>query len=86
MIFKLPDLCYNSSVLGDWRTLDVADGCWCWLVPLQDLAGDHNLSVTGVYEFNNYIPWYIQEMEKIVADTYRKTRGKSLQVFVVKKK
>lgn len=51
----------------------------------QDLAGDHNLSVTGVYEFNNYIPKDIQEMEKIVADTYRKTRGKYLHIFVVKK-
>ncbi|XP_046686758.1 guanylate cyclase 32E-like, partial [Homalodisca vitripennis] len=44
-----------------------------------DLAGDYNLSVTGVYEFNNYIPKDIQEMEKIVADTYRRTR---VYVFV----
>ncbi|XP_054260292.1 guanylate cyclase 32E-like [Macrosteles quadrilineatus] len=46
---------------------------------IKDLAGEYNLSVTGVYEFNNYIPKDIQEMEKIVDDTYKRTR---VYVFV----
>lgn len=47
----------------------------------QDLAEEHNFIVINEYEFNNYIPKYIEQMEKIVSATYENTRGKLSSYF-----
>lgn len=41
----------------------------------QGLAKRHKLQVTNFYQFSDYIPKHIQEMQAIVEETYPKTRG-----------
>lgn len=53
---------------------------------LQDLALENGLNVIDSIEFtNNYVslPKDIEEMERIVTETYKKTRGETNQQVTV---
>jgi hypothetical protein len=47
-------------------------GC---LMCAKDIAKQHNLTVTGTFQFSDYIPKNINVMKKIVEETYKITRG-----------
>lgn len=44
----------------------------------------HGLTLTETKKYTDYIPRYIEQMDKIVAETYRKTRGKQTYFALAK--
>ncbi|VEN51377.1 unnamed protein product, partial [Callosobruchus maculatus] len=46
---------------------------------IQELSAIYGLIVTDTKQYSDYIPEYIDQMDEIVADTYKKTR---VYVFV----
>lgn len=81
-------VCYKKRFVSCvfWRFYLLSrrkDLCFLRIFLLQDLAEENNFKVIDEYEFNNYIPKYIGQMEKIVSATYEITRGKCIGVIQI---
>ncbi|XP_024085457.1 guanylate cyclase 32E isoform X1 [Cimex lectularius] len=63
----------------DWNMFVIISGTMpAWAPQVKDaikwLANKNNITVTDVYEFSNYIPKDIKKMDKLVADSFHRTR------------